>query len=324
MIRFRAALLGVVIITIALFLILSLAFSAPQKQAEAELVVFGINTTEPEIVQKLHDQGFIRSKWAFDFALFVKGKGGKIELGGYRLSKSMNTWKLVDVIATKPAMKWLVIPEGLRKEEIGERLAEIFGWSEEDLEKWNAVYTKMKYDYVEGVYFPDTYLIPVEEGGLEIAQRMINRFNEKFAPYSDKFLERNVRWTTGLKIASIVQREAAGEEDMPLIAGILWNRLLEEKKLEVDATVQFARGKTDAGWWAPIKPEDKEIDSPYNTYKYEGLPPHPIANPGLAAIEAVMDSEETDCLFYLHDSDGQIHCAKTFEEHESNIDIYLR
>ena len=131
-------------------------------------------------------------------------------------------------------------------------------------------------------------------------------------------------WTTGLRLASVVQREAAGKEDMPLVAGILWNRLLKGMKLEVDSTVQYARGKTDKCWWAPIKPGDiTEIDSPYNTYKYKGLPPHPIDNPGIDAIEAVLNPTETDCLYYLHDNNGQIHCAKTYEEHKANIEKYL-
>ncbi|MFH1565593.1 MAG: endolytic transglycosylase MltG [bacterium] len=112
---------------------------------------------------------------------------------------------------------------------------------------------------------------------------------------------------------------------MPLIAGILWNRLLKEMKLEIDATVQYARGKTEKGWWTPIKASDiTEIDSPYNTYKYKGLPPHPISNPGINAIEAVLNPIETDCLYYLHDDNREIHCAKTFEEHKANIEKYLK
>jgi len=154
---------------------------------------------------------------------------------------------------------------------------------------------------------------------------MIRHFDEKFAPYLPQFAKQNIIWTTGLRLASIVQREAAGKQDMPLIAGILWNRLLKEMKLEVDATVQYARGKTETGWWAPIKPSDiGEIDSPYNTYKYQGLPPHPISNPGIDAIEAVLNPTETDCLYYLHDDNRQIYCAATYEEHVANIEKYLR
>jgi len=301
-------------------------FNAPDSKSQKEEVfVVSMKPAETEIIDKLKNQGFIRNSWAFNLALTIKGKHDKIESGGYFISKNMNVWKVADKLTSSPDMKWVVIPEGLRKEEIGEILAKTFNWSSDDLDKWNSTYTAMEFDYLEGVYFPDTYLIPVKENGLDIAKRMINRFNEKFAPYLDQFAEQNIIWTTGLRLASVVQREAAGKEDMPLIAGILWNRLLKEMKLEVDATVQYARGKTDSGWWTPIKSSDiKEIDSPYNTYKYEGLPPHPICNPGIDAIDAVLNSTETDCLYYLHDSNREIHCAETYEEHLSNIDKYLR
>jgi UPF0755 protein len=89
--------------------------------------------------------------------------------------------------------------------------------------------------------------------------------------------------------------------------------------------VQYARGKADDGWWAPISADDiKKIDSPYNTYQNSGLPPYPISEPGIDAILAVLNPSQTDCLYYLHDKDRQIHCAKTYEEHEANIDQYLR
>ena len=94
-------------------------------------------------------------------------------------------------------------------------------------------------------------------------------------------------------------------------------------KLEVDATLEYARGKTDKGWWSPIKIADKNIDSPYNTYRNTGLPPHPISNPGIEAIKAALFPEKTDCFFYLH-AQGQIHCAKTYEEHQKNIEKYLK
>jgi len=324
-IKIEILLLVLLLFGVGLFLTANFLFSAPQPRVEkVELFTIALKTDEPAIIDKLLNQGLIKNSWAFNLALTIKGKHNTIEPGGYYLAKGMNAWQIIERLSLGPELKWVVIPEGLRKEEIGEILAKTFNWSEEDLDKWNNFYTRQKYDYVEGVYFPDTYLIPIAEKNFEVAQRMINRFNEKFAPYFDQFAQANIMWTTDLRLASLIQREAAGKEDMPLIAGILWNRLDKEMKLEVDATVQYARGKTDSGWWAPIKPEDKEIDSPYNTYLYKGLPPHPIANPGLEAIEAVLDPQQTDCLYYLHDNNRQIHCAKTYEEHKENIEEYLK
>jgi len=250
---------------------------------------------------------------------------GEIEPGGYKISKAMNTLEIVSKLTSEPQLKWITFPEGLRKEEIGERLAKGLHWSDEELGKWNTTYTTMEYDYREGVYFPDTYLIPVDEDGLATAKRMLIRFNERFEGYPQQFSQKDILWTTGLKVASIIQREAAGKEDMALISGVIWNRLLNDQPLEIDATVQYARGNTGAGWWAPIKASDIDnIDSPYNTYKYSGLPPTPISNPGIDAIEAALNPEETDCFYYIHDNDRQIHCGETLEEHEENIDKYLR
>jgi UPF0755 protein len=321
--RIGAGLLSVILIglTVTYFLL----FRAPQPQSKTEEVfTVALKTNETQITDTLKNQGFIRNTWAFNAVLTVRGKHNKIEPGGYYVAKNMNVWQVARILTSAPDMKWVVIPEGLRKEQIGEILAKTFNWTSEDLDKWNTIYTVMKFDYIEGAYFPDTYLIPVKENGLDIANRMINRFNEKFASYLDQFSQQNIIWTTGLKLASLIQRETASTQDMPLIAGILWNRLFINMKLQVDATVQYARGKTDQGWWAPVKPSDiTGIDSPYNTYKYKGLPPHPICNPGIDAIDAVLHPTETDCLYYLHDNNQQIHCAKTYEEHKANIEKYL-
>lgn len=300
-------------------------FDAPEKQAETAVFVVSVTAEQQEIKSRLIDQGFIKSAWAFNRAL--AGTDGEIEVGGYRISKSMDVWVLVKAVTGKPQLVWITIPEGLRKEEIGNRLAAGLGWDSKELYEWNYTYTAMDYDHLEGTYFPDTYLIPTDESGLDVANRLRRRFDEQFAPYMTGFLKQNVKWTTALKIASIVQREAGGKDDMPLIAGILWNRLLHDMKLEVDATVQYARDDREElteGFWKPITPADKEIDSKYNTYKYAGLPPFPIANPGIEAIAAVLHPTETECFYYLHDLNRHIHCAVSYQEHLANIEAYLK
>lgn len=227
-----------------------------------------------------------------------------------------------------PGFKQVLIPPGLRKEEIADLLAKTMGWSKTQKNKWLKVYTATKKDYVEGVYFPDTYLIPVKETPQKTATRLIANFNQKFAPYLLQFNAEDVPWTKGLTLASIVQREAANAADMPLIAGILQNRLNQKIPLSVDATLQYARGNKGTSshpqWWAPITPADKKLVSPYNTYKNVGLPPHPISNPGLDAINAVLNPAKTDCLYYLHDKQGVTHCAATYAEHQANIKQYLQ
>jgi len=313
-------------IAVATILLVSAFFITSAPKNEADPAIFTISRTNQEqTTKRLSDGKYLRFPWALPLARIMTLHFDPIEPGGYRISQSMNARELIIVLTSEPQLKWITIPEGLRKEEIGERLAKELHWSNEELEKWNITYTAMQYDYREGVYFPDTYLIPTDENGLDTAKRMINRFNERFTGYPEKFTAENIKWTTALTLASIIQREAAGTHDMPLIAGILWNRLDQNKQLEIDATVQYARGKTENGWWSPIKGSDtRSIESPFNTYLNKGLPPHPISNPGMDAIEAVLNPEATDCIYYLHDSEGIIHCSVSFAEHELNIDRFLR
>lgn len=175
----------------------------------------------------------------------------------------------------------------------------------------------------------------MEEDPQAVAERFRVQFNEKFGPYLKEANAQNIIWTTLLKVASLVQREAAGKEDMPIIAGVIWNRLLNDQKLDIDATVQYARDSQQAyrngtyvgldTWWAPISGDDtRSIDSPFNTYQHKGLPPRPITNPGTDAIEAVLYPADTSCFYYIHDDSGTIHCAETLEAHQDNIETYLR
>lgn len=316
---------GVVVgIFILLFAVGLFLMRPADSKAEEELFVIS-RTNQLETAKRLQESGYIRSSLLLAIARLTTFRFGEIEPGGYRLSRSMDARKLITILTSEPQLKWITFPEGLRKEEVGEKLAKELHWTDEELEKWNTTYTAMEYDYREGVYFPDTYLIPVDENGLDTAKRMIIRFNERFEGYPEKFAEKDILWTTGLKVASIIQREAAGKEDMALISAVIWNRLLNNHSLEIDATVQYARGNTGSGWWAPIKASEiRTIDSPYNTYKNKGLPPTPISNPGIDAIEAALNPQDSDCFYYLHDKDRQIHCAKTFEEHKANIETYLR
>ncbi len=316
--------LGILVaFVVAAFVFYMMFFGAPQGSAASEQFTVPVGADRAQIIAKLSEGGFVKSSWAFGIALQLRG-AGTIQAGGYKISKAMSAWELAGIISQTPYLRWVTIPEGLRKEEIAKIFQEKLGWSDEETRKWISANTAERNDYFEGVYFPDTYLIPVDESPLDVAHRLQAKFEEKFAPYAKEAVAQNIKWTTLLKIASIVQREAAGKSDMPLIAGVLWNRLLKNMKLEVDATVQYARGDKGKGWWAPLSSSDKQIDSPYNSYKYAGLPPHPIANPGLEAMRAVLHPEMTKCLFYLHDNSKMIHCAETYEEHQKNMRTYLR
>ncbi len=294
----------------------------PMPLGDTQFVIALNATTTDDIAENLFQAGFVATTSDFVSAFNSSGSNA-IEPGAYMLSTKMTPNQIVQVLDGNPYMKWVVIPEGLRKEEIAALLAETLGWTKAEENEWINVDTTSNPDYVEGVYFPDTYLIPVNEKPADTAKRLIAMFNEKFAPLLPQFAAQNVKWTTALTLASIVQREASGDADMPLIAGILWNRLNNNMYLDVDSTLQYARGNTGSGWWAPIKASDEQIDSPFNSYTNKGLPPHPISNPGLPAIEAVLNPTQTDCLYYIHDSNHITHCAATLEEQDANIKQYL-
>ncbi len=316
-------LLILIFISILLALIFLNPFAAPGKSTKTE--IFTLDSERKEVAGlKLEEAGFVKSMTSFEIAMTLKGRN-KIEPGGYYLSKNMNAFEISEALSEGPDLKWVTVLPGMRKEQIGERLKETFNWSERELEKWNTVYTTQKDEYTEGVYFPDTYLIPVKENGQLIAARMINNFNTKFSNYFSAFEEKNIKWTTAIKIASLIEREAGGPSDMPLIAGVMWNRLEENQKLDIDATIQYAIGKRDGKWWSIVTGSDiRNTDSRFNTYKYSGLPPHPISNPSIEAIDAVLNPEETDCIFYLHDKNREIHCSVSYGEHLENIDKYLK
>jgi UPF0755 protein len=278
-----------------------------------------LNATTDDIASSLQSGGYLE-----DTAVFTKLVGTKIIApGAYKISQGWTPAQLLQVLSGKPYMKWIVIPPGLRKEEIAALFASNLGWTKKQTTEFITKDTETKPEYIEGVYSPDTYLIPVAETPKDVAARLISKFNEKFTPYLPQFTAKDIKWTSALTLASIVQREAANTADMPLIAGILWNRLNQNMMLNVDATLQYVRGNTGSGWWAPITIADKKTDSPYNTYMHNGLPPHPISNPGIGAIDAVLNPTKTDCLYYLHDKNRVTHCAATYAEHEANIAKYL-
>ncbi len=313
----KIVIVGAIILLIGILVgIYYFLFSGPERELEMERIVINLGTTKEELIPKLKEQGYIRSEWVFQFVLKRKGWEGKIEPGGYMVSKAMDAWQLADTLVNHAYQKWVVIPEGLRATEIAEKLQKELNWS-------NLAKGEFLVEANEGYLFPNTYLLNLDFTGADVAKRMKNQFNEKTTDLFKEAAEKNIRNDTLILLASLVQREAANEEEMPLIAGVIWNRWLKDMPFQIDATIQYALG--DSGnWWPVIKPDDYKIDSPYNTYIHKGRPPSPICNPGLAAIDAVINSEDSEYLYYLHDSEGIIHLANTYEEHLRNIEKYLK
>ncbi len=223
-----------------------------------------------------------------------------------------------------PSMRIIRVQEGLRKEEIADILAEKLNWNERQEDQFINAHLALNTDDLEGRYFPKTYLMHKDENPLGASSAMVREFNKQIESVKKPMSKEVINEDTILKIASLIQREAAGKHDMRLISGIIWNRVWSGMKLQVDATLQYAKGSEEEGWWNRVLSEDKSIDSPYNTYINKGLPPGPIANPGLEAIKAAYNPQKTDCMFYLHDKNRKIYCAKDYEGHKRNIEKYLR
>jgi UPF0755 protein len=122
-----------------------------------------------------------------------------------------------------------------------------------------------------------------------------------------------------LIVASLLERETFADSEKPIVAGIIYKRLENDWPLQIDATLQYIKGN-----WKPVYSIDKELNSPFNTYKNLGLPPSPIANPGLSSILASISPEASEYWYYIHDNDGKIHFGRTLEEHNANIAKYLK
>ncbi|OGM82338.1 hypothetical protein A2394_01940 [Candidatus Woesebacteria bacterium RIFOXYB1_FULL_42_36] len=316
-----------ILIPTATFLILYMVwsrFGSVGDSKEVKVFVVPENTENFDVSKALQDQKFIRDSGAFQFLLDNFSGGYDVKAGGYRLSQDMNAWAVMKKITGNADLVWFTESFCVRREQLGEYLADALNWNDSQLVSWNSFYKNLGSDYFEGVYYPDTYLIPLDETPEAVAQRFINNFNQKMSPLLPQFADKNIKWTTGVKIASLIAREAAGAKDMKLISGIIWNRLETGMRLQIDATMQYTLGKNENGkWWGSVNIAEKKSDSPYNSYLNEGLPPTPICSPGIDAIEAALNPETTECLYYLHDVYKEIHCAKTYKEHLANIDKYL-
>jgi UPF0755 protein len=221
-----------------------------------------------------------------------------------------------------PSVKIIKIKEGLRKEEVSEIIGDKLGWSDKQKVEFENVHIAFGKSNMEGYLFPKTYMIARSNEPEIVGKTMLDEFKKQTSKISKPKQTKIINEDTAVKIASIIQREAGGKNDMRLISGIIWNRIFKGMKLQMDATLQYAKGNEENGWWPEVDPKDKNIDSPYNTYMYTSLPPSAIANPGLAAIEAAYNPQKTSCLYYLHDKKGIIHCSATYEGHKKNIAKY--
>lgn len=288
------------------------------------------------IAQNLEEAGLISGSDFFEIYVWENKLGGKLRAGSYELSPSMTIAEMVSEFIggesgdVKSNEVQISVPEGYSNQEILEKLhsvglaldAKNLDSIDLDLSKYDFLERKEGDNFLQGYLFPDTYNFYKNAPLEQVISKMLNNFDVKIDDDLRKdILSQNKNLYDVLILASIVEKEAANKEEMPTIASVFYNRLSIGQRLQSDATVNYVVGQGRAQATA----EDIEIDSLFNTYKYEGLPPMPICNPGLEAIKAVIYPAETDYFYFLttQGEEKKTFFSKTYEEHLQNKYKYL-
>lgn len=262
-----------------------------------------------QIGKKLQDAGLVKSTIAFKIYTQFTGVSGKIVAGEYKLTPSYSLFQVVNQLTKGPLEIWVTIPEGLRREEIAIKFKTALDKDDAFVSEF-LLASKGK----EGYLFPETYLFPKDITGTVVVKKMLDTFDIKTKTLSltkDQVI-----------LASLLERETKTNAERPIVAGILMNRLNAGMPLQVDASVQYAIGNSK-DWWPILTLIDLKINSPYNLYKFTGLPPTPIANAGFSSFSAAFNPTSNDYWYYIHDTSGVIHYAKTLAEHNANVRKYL-
>ena len=337
---------GIGLLTLAgvLLLIYSAAarFAESPASVAARTVPFTIplGATASDIAQGLREASLIRSDLLFQVLVERRGLEGAFRQGTFLLRSDMTLDEIVRTLSTANAVDQTVtFPEGWRLEEMAERLAdqtEINDLEFLRLGRAEAAAFVAEFDFLadlphgqslEGYLFPDTYQIDGSSNARNLIQRMLRRFDEVVTPQIRADAANNGLTVHELiTLASIIEREAVLDDERSLISGVFHNRLARGIPLQADPTAQYAIGRTGPGtrWWkADITGDDLRTQSPYNTYVVDGLPPGPIAAPGLASIVAAARPESTPHLFFVARGDGSHAFSETLEEHTRNIERYL-
>ncbi len=269
------------------------------------------------IATRLKNEKLIKDQIGFFLQVKFRGMGENLQAGDFRLSPSMSVSEIINELTHGTLDAWVTTLEGWRVEEIALKLAQDLAIPEQEFLKHAR----------EGYMFPDTYLIPKDASASAVVQMFLDNFEKKVNKQVKAGIEnQGLTLEEGIVLASIVEREGRTATDRPVIAGILLKRLQHDWPLQADATLQYMLGyqPQEKTWWKKVLTDaDKKNNSPYNTYRNVGLPPKPISNPGLAAINAAAKPQTTNYWYYLHDDRGEVHYAETLAEHEANIRTYL-
>ena len=311
----------ITLVLIAVLIITSLAWwirgTSPASSNDNTPKIFIIEKGQGvrAIAKNLKDQGLIKDQVVFFLLTKKLGLDNKIQAGSFRLNPTMSATEVAGQLTLGTLDIWVTIPEGQRVGEIADTLEKTMpNYSS----SWEAELGKH-----EGYLFPDTYLFPKDSTVDVVITIMTKNFDEKYKTLDTSKV--NFSKEEIVTLASLIEREAKHAEDRPLVSSVIHNRLSLGMQLDIDATIQYALGyqQNEKRWWKKsLTNDDKEVISLYNTYIRAGLPPGPIANPGLSSLEAAISPKQTDYLYYISDSSGINRYAETFEQHQENISRY--
>jgi len=278
---------------------------------------------------RLAQAGLIKNSLIFRIYTRITGTAGKIQAGEYLLSPSSPLTKIVEYLTNGPVEVWVTVPEGMRREEIADKFVSGLGKNGEDVTVFRDEFLNRS-SGLEGFLFPDTYLFPKDASASAVVAKLKSTFDLRVDSKMKEDISKSA-YDLGqiISLAAIIERETITPGERPVVAGILYKRLKAGWPLQVDATIQYALSSqkcsvgTGCNWWPNVSIDDRAINSRYNTYKFAGLPPTPIASPGLSSIKAAIYPEDSPYWYYLHDSKEVIHYARTLEEHNQNINKYI-
>ncbi|MCF2937242.1 endolytic transglycosylase MltG [Paenibacillus alkaliterrae] len=334
------SLLGIMIIgagSIALYVWSSLQ---PAKAGDMRKIEVTRGSSANDVADLLEQHGIIKNSFIFKYYLKLHDQGSRFQAGQYELNPGMENDAIIaklnagDTVAAETIR--FTIPEGFTVLQIADKLAAESlidknkfialiaaqsAWGDAEAVRSIPENDKL-HQRLEGYLFPETYEMKTGSTEEDIIKRMVSELDRKLGELPEGWLdvleEKGMSLHELITIASLVEREVVVDEERALVAGVIHNRIKEGMRLQIDATIQYLLDKPKERLYN----KDLKVESPYNTYEVDGLPPGPIASPSLASIQAVLYPEETEYMFYVTKKDGtQTHLfAKTYSEHLRNID----
>ena len=330
-------LIAIFVVIVSLIIGLTMSYFIqllPAKNSSSELkkIIISEGSTSSQIGKQLQDASIIKSAFTFEVYTRITGKNASLQAGTYRLSPSESVQRIVEHLINGSVDKFQVtfLPGGTLADAI--KVLKKVGYSSQEITSGmdmarndaiansNPLFTDSPSTAdLEGYIFGETYSFNVGAKVQDIIQAAFTEFYKQIESnkLESAFASHGLNLYQGITLASIVQKEAGSSKYQKQVAQVFYSRLNQDMMLGSDVTYQYIADKTGVA-------RDVNLDSPYNTRRYKGLPPGPIATPGLSALKAVANPSAGDYLFFLAGDDGVVYFAHTVEEHESNIRNYCK